>query len=1020
MANLETLELTINGSAEQASQGIDSLISRLSSLSKEITKPYSDLRDFNSALKETAKLAKSINFTGLGKRIGSAVSKGAGTVSTKQAVAFPTAEQIKASMAKQDAMLKAKALPTEAFKAQQEVSQRIIKERMATTSAKRQAFEAQKQAKAQEQVAEAVQETTKATTENHTALSKIKQGFGNMTKGATSFFSKVKRIATTMLIRAAIRGLIRDMKEGVNNLYEWSKLNNGEFAKSFDTLKAKGQQLKNSLGAAIAPVIQAAIPVLNALTNAAITAFNWVNQLIALLSGQNYWTKATDNVDAYTDSVNKAGGAAKEWLAAFDELNVMTSGGGGGGGGTSGITSDMFENTYKFEGWLKDIAEFLKDNFESIKLIVGEIGVAILAWKLSQGFAETLPALSKLAGLIGVGAVIAIQLQASYLLTDKYLKTGQEGWLIASALTTAIGAAAAGTIAKKIFGGKIASATIGFALIANAVTDIVANVQNTDVKAFSKEGLLTSISAALKAGAGAGILLYGIGGMTGFPLLAAAGGAAALTFLLSTGLKLITANNNIKWGNIKLTEAQIDAFVTDQMFEANPKVIINLIADNIEYGKIEREKIQGDLIQMMGTYDVIRLGIDMSNSYSMLMDQANALINDVHEYVLNAQETGKLTLQFTPSLAGNTPEEQAAWYTGYSAGWDIVDKFYEQKGKEIGNLFVENEKGQIELKNPELLQTIMSSINEVTSAITESDIISKAVSKMKLGLGDLTEATGKSVIESFEQYKLDLEKSYEDLVSEQYIKQGELVAALAKIDSTSQEYKDAVAEYERMGKNLAQAVQDGVESKIQPGKDMIMEWLLGRHKNGSVNVAWTDEYIRDIANVDGLTAALKAFLTDAGFDQYEFKAMDLINITGWDFLSKDLKKRFVNSVYIDENTIKELKTLGILVPLLFMFAACFELHCGRYWTLRFFSVIGAICTLQFVVLVCAIGSEGIDGVRIAWLYAIFCILPLIVVPFLLYLPPSRQWWRPEGRLKWLSRIFWLFILIGLILGSISA
>ena len=910
MANLETLELTINGSAEQAKTGIDGLISRLSALSNAITKPYSDLRDFNAALKETTSLTKRINITNIGKRMGASAAKAAGD-GRIPAGKPPTAKEIADSNARMEELRKAAALPAEALAAQQAVSKRLIDERMAATAAKRAAFEARQRATAEAKVAEEVQKTTEATKEQGSGLAKVKEGFKSMTSGVVGFFSKVKRIATTMLIRSAIRGLIKDVKEGVNNFYEWSKLNNGEFAKSFDTIKAKGQELKNSIGAAIAPVIAAAIPVVQALANAAINAFNWVNQLIALLSGKNYWTKATDNVDAYTDSVNKAGGAAKEWLASFDELNVMTSGGGGGGGGASGITSDMFENTTQFNTALKEIVGFIKDNFEDIKLIAGEIGVAILAWKLSQAFAETLPALSQLAGLIGVGAVIAIQLQASYLLTDKYLKTGQEGWLIASALTTAIGAAAAGTIAKKIFGGKIAMATIGFALVANAITDIVANVQNTDVKALSKEGILTSISAALKAGAGAGVLLSAFTSLTGMPLLAAAGGAAIFTFLVSTGLKLFTQKDDIRWGNIKLTETEVQAFVAQRMFETDPNIIMNIIADNVKAGKVEREKIEKDLMDIMGTYQSVRLGINMSESLALLRDQLNQLINDVHDYTLNAKETGRLTLQFTPTLGGSTAEEQAEWFKGYSAGWDIVDKFYADKGKEIASLFVENEKGEIKLKSPELLQEIMSSMNEITSTITESNIVSSALSNMSIGLGDLTQATGDNVIKYFNQYKADLTASYEDLVKEQYIKQGELVAALSKIDPNSQEYKDAVREYERMGKNLAQAVQDGVESKIQPGKDMVMEWLLGQHGKGSVNVTWTTEYLSDIINVDGLQDALKAVLTDAGFDKYEFEAMNLVGVTGWDFLHKDLKKRFLNSVYIDESTIKELKAMEV-------------------------------------------------------------------------------------------------------------
>lgn len=963
MANLETLELTINGSSQQASQGIDTLISHLSSLSNALTKPYSDLRDFNSALKETAKLAKSINFKNIGKGISAAVAKGAGE-SAKESVkaSIPTAEDI-AKSEEINAKIRGQGLPAEAQAAQQAVSRRIMQERIAATAAKRAAMEARQRAAEEAKVAQEISETTKATEQNESALAKVKAGFKNMASGVTGFFSKVKRIATTMLIRSAIRGLIKDIKEGVNNVYEWSKANNGTFAQSFDTLKAKSLQLKNSIGAAITPVISAAIPVINALASAAIHAFNWVNQLISLLTGKGSWTKATEGVNDYADAVNGAGGAAQKWLAAFDELNVMTSGGGGGGGAAAVEYSNMFEEQLQFDSKIRELADFLKDNAESIRDMAIATGVAILGWKLASGFAETLPALSKIAGLIGVGATIAITLQANWLLTNQYLNTGEEGWLIADLLTTAIGSAGAAFVAQKIFGGQAAVWTVSFTLAMSAFTGIKAVMENADVSTFSKESIVTLIENALKAGVAAGILLKTIGNASvltaatgaataalvvfgvsiglkaaldpnvqlfsaehiGSAVAAAvavglgtllftssvpgAGIAAVATFFALVALKLTTTKDHIIWGNVSLTEAQIDSFVRDRMFEADPNIIINIISQNVKAGEVQRDQIQKDLMDMMGTFEMIKLGINMSESFARMRDQVDRLINDVHEYTINAQDTGKLTLQFTPTLVGNTPEEQAEWFKGYEAGWKIVDEWYEAKGKEIGDLFVENEKGQIELKNPELLQTIMSSISEITNAITESDIVSDALSNMKLGLGDMTEATGTQIIESFKQYKIDLEAAYSDLVAEQYRKQGELVAALGKIDPNSEEYKQAVADYETMGQNMAKAVQDGVESKIQPGKDVVTEWLFGNHAAGSATMTWTEDYLKGFLNVDGLTQTIKNILTENGFEQVELDAMDLIGISGWDFLSTKAKTDLVNALGGIDNadTIAKLK-----------------------------------------------------------------------------------------------------------------
>lgn len=54
--------------------------------------------------------------------------------------------------------------------------------------------------------------------------------------------------------------LTQAMKEGINNLYQYSNLMGGTFAQSMDRLATSGQYLKNSLGAMAAPIINALAP----------------------------------------------------------------------------------------------------------------------------------------------------------------------------------------------------------------------------------------------------------------------------------------------------------------------------------------------------------------------------------------------------------------------------------------------------------------------------------------------------------------------------------------------------------------------------------------------------------------------------------------------------------------------------------------------------------------------------------------------------------------------------------------
>jgi hypothetical protein len=69
MANLETLELQLKGSAESASEGISRVISSLSALSDALTKSFSDLVDFRKELDAISK----IKLPDFGKQIGSSV-----------------------------------------------------------------------------------------------------------------------------------------------------------------------------------------------------------------------------------------------------------------------------------------------------------------------------------------------------------------------------------------------------------------------------------------------------------------------------------------------------------------------------------------------------------------------------------------------------------------------------------------------------------------------------------------------------------------------------------------------------------------------------------------------------------------------------------------------------------------------------------------------------------------------------------------------------------------------------------
>ena len=177
---------------------------------------------------------------------------------------------------------------------------------------------------------------------SHTALGKL--------------ISSIQRIALYRVIRAGIKMVTEAVKEGVDNLYKWSSVMNGSFAASMDMGSNAALNFKNSIGAMLAPAIEAVLPLLVQLANVAIMAANAINQFLSALFGRSTWTRANNAVKNAGAGLKGAGGAAKKaddelkgLLADWDELNIIqnktkdkASGGGGGGGGMADEFADMF------------------------------------------------------------------------------------------------------------------------------------------------------------------------------------------------------------------------------------------------------------------------------------------------------------------------------------------------------------------------------------------------------------------------------------------------------------------------------------------------------------------------------------------------------------------------------------------------------------------------------------------------------------------------------------------------------
>lgn len=157
-----------------------------------------------------------------------------------------------------------------------------------------------------------------------------------------------------------LRGALVD---GFQNLAQYSGSTNGAISGLISSLT----QLKNSFAAAFAPILTAVAPALNYLIGLLNSAVAAISQLIAALTGQKTFVKATKVQENYAKSLKKTGGAAKEAkgeLASFDKLNVLSQKDSSGGGGGGASPSDMFE-TAQIESRFREIADKLKSFISS-------------------------------------------------------------------------------------------------------------------------------------------------------------------------------------------------------------------------------------------------------------------------------------------------------------------------------------------------------------------------------------------------------------------------------------------------------------------------------------------------------------------------------------------------------------------------------------------------------------------------------------------------------------------------------
>lgn len=192
------------------------------------------------------------------------------------------------------------------------------------------------------------------------AVDGVRAKLTQSSKNLASFRNRLMGIVSGALVFNLISA-------GLRKATEWM----GSAALSSATLRAALGNLQGAASTAAAPLLQALLPALTAIANAAATAFYYIAQLVAFLTGKSIGASksAAKAMGKYAKAAKSAGSAADGALAKFDELDVLDKNSGGGGAGA--ITPNYDFNTDN--PFLDEILQAIKDgDWYGVGQLIGE------------------------------------------------------------------------------------------------------------------------------------------------------------------------------------------------------------------------------------------------------------------------------------------------------------------------------------------------------------------------------------------------------------------------------------------------------------------------------------------------------------------------------------------------------------------------------------------------------------------------------------------------------------------------
>lgn len=574
-----------------------------------------------------------------------------------------------------------------------------------------------------------------------TTLGGLKNQFEGLLKPIKKLTSTFLRIGFYRLVRSLIKGITSSIKSGIDNLAMYSAtINSSDSARANHTLSQLATSfnyLKNSIAAAVMPLIQQFTPAIVKVINLCVRAVNAINQLISALQGKTMFTRAKEVWIDYAstlDKTKKSAGALHHQLAQFDELNNLTA---PGGSGASDDNLDYdFEDVAIASKWL-EAAEKIKQAFQNIKDYALAIGSIIAGWKIAEGFwnlTSGAPTPIKIAGTLFITGVF-VTLAGAILTWSAFLDSLKEGITSKISLKLSIGgilgmaggglmALGGGFLLKNMLVPLGAALTlVGTPIFASAFFDMFTN-------GLSLANSIFAVTGASMMGAGIGAIIGSIAGplgaaygaIIGSVVGSVVGGLSVLVAAFTTNYDTIhkkTVDFLHNLGLDGLANAIDKAFTKCKPFIDSFLQIIQDIKDGILGIKDAFIQTKEKLLETKSISDAWNtLTTGLSNAFQTMKDNIggdlDAIKNKILEIINDIPILSAIANAFSSDNANknrSVPHAQLSTtqlphLRGYASGGFV--------GR--GDLFVANEQG------PELV----GSLNGKT-AVANNDMITDAI-----------------------------------------------------------------------------------------------------------------------------------------------------------------------------------------------------------------------------------------------------------------------------------------------------